>query len=158
MPLEIERKFLVKSDAWRGAGTARPIRQGYLSTDDATTVRVRVDGAAGFITIKAERGGPTRAEYEYAIPLAHAEEMLLLCQRPLVEKTRHDIRFEGQLWQVDEFAGDNAGLVLAEAELTHAQQRLILPPWIGPEVTQDLRYRSSYLARHPFASWRTAAA
>jgi adenylate cyclase len=158
MPLEIERKFLVTSDAWRGAGTAHAIRQGYLTTSDITTVRIRIDGPRAYITVKGECGGPTRSEYEYEIPLAHADEMLRLCHKPLIEKTRHDIPFEGQLWQVDVFTGDNDGLVLAEAELTHPHQHLVLPPWIGLEVTRDVRYRNSYLARHPFSAWRTAAA
>lgn len=161
MPLEIERKFLVKDEGWRGSWTAHPIRQGYLTSSDSVTVRIRTDGPAASITVKGE--GPAgsasvRSEYEYAIPSSHADEMLLLCRRPLIEKIRHDVPFEGQIWQVDEFGGENAGLVLAEAELSHPHQRLLLPPWIGLEVTSDLRYRNSYLARHPFASWRTAAA
>src|ERR1700733_3898719 len=143
MPFEIERKFLVKNDDWRGRWTLHPIRQGYLTTGDAATVRVRIDRARAFITVKGECGGPGRAEYGYETPPAHADEMLRLCQRPLIEKTRHDVRFEGQLWQVDVFTGDNHGLVLAEAELSHPHQRLVLPPWVGPEVTQDVRYRNS---------------
>jgi CYTH domain-containing protein len=158
MPLEIERKFLVRSDAWRGAWPGRAVRQGYLSSGDATTVRVRVIGAQAFITVKGECGGAVRSEYEYEIPPADAEEMLRLCRRPLVEKVRYDIPVDGQLWQVDEFDGDNAGLVLAEAELSHPEQALALPPWVGLEVTRDVRYRNSYLARHPFATWRTEAA
>src|ERR1700722_7577907 len=159
MPLEIERKFLVTNDGWRrGAEASHAIRQGYLTTGDITTVRIRIDGFKAYITVKGECGGPTRLEYEYEIPAAHADEMLRLCQKPLIEKTRYDIPFDGQLWQVDEFSGDNHGLVLAEAELTHPHQRLALPPWIGLEVTPDVRYRNSYLARHPFTSWRTAAA
>jgi CYTH domain-containing protein len=157
MPLEIERKFLVATDGWRGAWPTHAIRQGYLTTSDATTVRIRIDGPKAFITVKGDRGGPVRCEYEYEIPPAHADEMLRLCQGALIEKTRHDVRFEGQLWQVDVFSGDNEGLVLAEAELSQPRQHLALPPWIGPEVTQDLRYRSSHLARHPFAAWRSAA-
>ena len=157
MPLEIERKFLVANDGWRGDWPTHAIRQGYLTTGDTTTVRIRIDGPKAFITVKGECGGPVRSEYEYAIPLAHADEMLGLCQRPLIEKLRYDVRFDGQLWQVDVFTGDNAGLVLAEAELSHPQQRLVLPPWTGLEVTDDVRYRNSYLARHPFGAWRTAA-
>jgi CYTH domain-containing protein len=158
MPLEIERKFLVRDDAWRGPWPGRAVRQGYLTSGDATTVRIRVIGAQAFITVKGEAGGAARAEYEYEIPQPHAEEMLRLCRRPLIEKVRYDIPIDGQLWQVDEFDGDNAGLVLAEAELSHPEQRLALPPWVGREVTQDVRYRNSYLARHPFATWHTEAA
>jgi CYTH domain-containing protein len=166
MPLEIERKFLVTGDGWRGRWTAHPIRQGYLTTGDDVTVRIRIDGSHAFITVKGDgkAGGKAaasqavRAEYEYEIPLEHAAEMLLLCTGPLIEKQRFDVRIDGQLWQVDEFSGDNAGLVLAEAELTDPHQPLALPPWIGLEVTADLRYRNSYLARHPFTTWRPAAA
>jgi len=166
MPLEIERKFLVKDEGWRGSWTAHPIRQGYLTTGDSLTVRIRVDGPAAFLTVKgAGKGpgdgkgvGPVRAEYQYEIPLDHAAEMLALCTGPVIEKTRYDVPVDGQLWQVDEFAGANAGLVLAEAELTVAHQHLVLPPWIGLEVTGDVRYRNSYLARHPYTTWRTAAA
>jgi adenylate cyclase len=158
MPLEIERKFLVKNEGWRGRWIAHPIRQGYLTTSDSLTVRIRVDGPAAYLTVKGEGAGPVRAEYQYEIPPDHAAEMLLLCTGPLIEKTRYDVPVDGQLWQVDEFAGANAGLVLAEAELTAPHQHLALPPWIGLEVTGDVRYRNSYLARHPFTTWRTAAA
>ena len=158
MPLEIERKFLVRNEGWRGSWRAQPIRQGYLSSADATTVRIRILGARAFLTVKGECGGAVRSEYEYEVPVAHGEEMLRLCRRPPIEKLRHDIPIDGQLWQVDEFRGANAGLVMAEAELSDPRQPLALPPWIGLEVTEDVRYRNSYLARHPFASWRTEAA
>ena len=158
MPLEIERKFLVSNEDWRGPWPQVEIRQGYLTASDATTVRVRLRGDAAFLTVKGECGGPVRAEYEYAIPVAHATEMLRLCQPPLVEKVRHLIPVDGLIWEVDEFRGDNAGLVLAEIELREAGQPVTLPAWIGREVTDDVRYRNSYLARHPFRSWRAAAA
>ena len=159
MPLEIERKFLVEGEAWRGAWPVQPIRQGYLTTGDATTVRVRIAGERAYLTIKSARGGPTtRAEYEYEIPLVHAAEMLPLCHQPVIEKRRHAVPFDGRVWQIDEFAGANAGLVLAEIELDRPDRRLTLPPWAGPEVTADLRYRNSYLARHPYTTWRTVAA
>ena len=158
MPLEIERKFLVSSEDWRGEWPSFAIRQGYLTTGDATTVRVRVCGAAAFLTVKGEGGGAVRSEYEYEIPVADATEMLLLCQPPLIEKVRYRIPIADVVWEVDEFAGENAGLVLAEVELTHPRQPIELPPWVGREVTTDMCYRNSYLARHPFRTWRAAAA
>ena len=158
MPLEIERKFLVSNEDWRGDWPHVAIRQGYLTTGDATTVRVRVSGATAFLTVKGEGGGAVRAEYEYAIPVADATEMLLMCQPPLIEKVRYRIPVADLVWEVDEFGGENAGLVLAEVELTHPQQPVELPTWVGREVTSDVRYRNSYLARHPFRLWRAAAA
>ena len=158
MPLEIERKFLVSGDDWRGDWPHVVIRQGYLTTGDATTVRVRVFGDTGFLTVKGECGGAVRAEYEYKVPVEHAGEMLLLCQPPLIEKVRYRVPVGDLIWEVDEFGGDNAGLVLAEVELSRPDQPIAPPPWIGREVTDDVRYRNSYLARHPFRSWRAAAA
>jgi adenylate cyclase len=157
MPFEIERKFLISGNGWRGAWPSRPIRQGYLTSHDATTVRVRLIGSAAFLTVKAECGGAVRLEYEYEIPVAHAVEMLQLCRRPLVEKVRYEIPFAGQVWEVDEFLGENAGLLVAEIELAHPDVQPSLPPWIGREITDDVRYRNSHLARHPFRTWRSAA-
>lgn len=158
MPLEIERKFLVTDDGWRGAWPHTAIRQGYLTTDDTTTVRVRVDGARATLTVKGEGAGAVRAEYEYAVPVEHGREMLALCKPPLIEKVRHRVPYGGLMWEVDVFAGDNAGLVVAEVELSAPDQPVTLPPWVGREVTDDVRYRNSYLARHPFRGWRSAAA
>jgi len=157
MPLEIERKFLVKDETWQGPWRVWPIRQGYLTSADATTVRVRVSGPKGYLTVKHDRGGPVRAEYEYEVPVADADEMLRLCAQPLIEKLRHHVPFDGRTWEVDVFGGANAGLVLAEIEFDRLPQRLALPPWVGREVTDDARYRNAYLARHPFTTWRTAA-
>jgi CYTH domain-containing protein len=159
MPLEIERKFLVKDETWRGPWRVWPIRQGYLTTAvDTTTVRIRAFGSTGYLTVKSDRGGPVRAEYEYEIPIADADEMLRLCAQPLIEKVRHHVPFDGRIWEVDVFGGANAGLVLAEIEFDRPHQRVALPPWAGREVTDDMRYRNAYLARHPFATWRTVAA
>jgi CYTH domain-containing protein len=158
MPLEIERKFLVSDDGWRGEWPQSTIRQGYLTTDDATTVRVRIDGVRASLTVKGECAGAVRSEYEYPIPVEHAREMLQLCRPPLIEKVRHRVAFGGLTWEIDVFAGDNAGLVVAEVELAHAEQPVEMPPWIGREVTDDVHYRNSYLARHPFRGWRPAAA
>jgi CYTH domain-containing protein len=154
MPQEIERKFLVASDAWRSGAAGKRYRQGYLSTDPARTVRVRVAGDAGFLTVKGSSTGAARAEYEYPIPVAHAEEMLdALCLRPLVEKTRYRIPFGGLTWEVDEFAGDNAGLVVAEVEIEAENQAVALPPWVGREVTGDGRYANASLVARPYCTW-----
>jgi adenylate cyclase len=153
MAEEIERKYLVEGAGWRsGPGTL--YRQGYLCSDQARTVRVRVAGDRGFLTIKGETRGISRPEFEYAIPLADAEAMLEgLCARPLVEKTRHVVEHAGHTWEVDEFHGENAGLILAEVELSNADEVPALPPWVGAEVSSDPRYFNANLAKRPFRSW-----
>ncbi len=154
MAKEIERKFLVKGDSWRGLGSGKRYRQGYLSTVKERTVRVRTAGEQGFITVKGISVGASRSEYEYEIPTADANEMLdRLCERPLVEKTRYRIPFGGLTWEVDEFGGDNRGLVTAEVELHSETQEVSLPDWIGQEVTGDPRYFNSNLVAHPFSKW-----
>ena len=152
MPTEIERKFLVTGTAWRTPDGQRLV-QGYLNRDKARTVRVRVAGPLGFLTIKGVTTGATRAEFEYPIPLDEAEALLALCDGPLIEKIRHRVAVGGLLWEVDEFLGDNAGLVVAEVELTHEDQVFERPPWVGEEVTADSRYFNSALASHPFSRW-----
>jgi adenylate cyclase len=153
MALEIERKFLVRSDDWRSLATGVRYCQGYLAVGK-TTVRVRVAGEQAYLTIKGPTAEFTRSEYEYAIPLADAVEMLhTLCQRPLIDKQRYKIEWEGLLWEVDEFGGENQGLLVAEVELTDANQTVALPPWIGQEVTGDPRYYNSNLVQHPFSQW-----
>lgn len=150
MAVEVERKFLVTSQAWREGAQACAIRQGYLCLGDETTVRIRVAGPTAFITVKSKTEGISRAEYEYQIPLADAEAMLRdLCARPLIEKTRYSLTYAGKLWTVDVFGGDNAGLVVAEVELEHPDEPLSLPPWVGTEVTADPRYRNSSLVSAP---------
>ena len=154
MAQEIERKFLVAGDAWRDLAEGVVYRQGYLSTDSDRTVRVRTVGAKGTLTVKGITVGATRTEYEYEIPVADADAMLdALCIRPLIEKTRHKIPFDGLVWEVDVFAGDNVGLVVAEVELSHEDQEFELPDWIGEEVTHDPRYYNANLIAHPFNTW-----
>lgn len=154
MAAEIERKFLVKDDSWRGLGEGSHYRQGYLSTQPDRTVRVRVAAGKGFLTIKGRTVGATRAEYEYAIPLQDADAMLdELCERPLIEKTRYRIGYQGQIWEVDEFEGENAGLVVAEVELATADQVVALPDWVGEEVTTDPRYYNANLIANPYSRW-----
>lgn len=156
MAQEIERKFLVNDESWRGAaGTL--YRQGYLSTDPERTVRVRLEGSRGVLTIKGPTRGLARAEFEYPIPAAEAAALLdSLCLRPLIEKTRYRIDFAGHTWEIDEFAGDNAGLVLAEVELASAGEAVELPPWAGKDVSDDPRYYNANLVHHPFRSWSSA--
>ncbi len=154
MAQEIERKFLVSSDAWRELASGTNYRQGYLSTVKERTVRVRTIDDKGYLTIKGITVGATRAEYEYEIPADEANELLdNLCERPLIEKTRYKISHGGLTWEVDEFAGDNQGLIVAEVELTAEDQEVALPDWAGEEVTGDPRYFNSNLIANPYSTW-----
>lgn len=156
MGVEIERKFLLASDAWRLLGQPVLLRQGYLCSDPARTVRVRIEGDQGRLTIKSKSVGATRGEWEYPIPLQEAQELLdRLCERPLVEKYRRRIGHAGFTWEVDEFLGENAGLVVAEIELPAEDTVFDKPDWIGPEVTGDRRYYNSSLIRSPYSTWTT---
>ena len=152
MGIEIERKFLVVGDAWRQApGTA--YAQGYLNRDKQRTVRVRVVEDAAWLTVKGASVGATRAEFEYPIPVADARELLALCDGPLVRKTRRVLVHAGATWEIDEFEGDNAGLVVAEIELASEETHFEPPPWLGAEVTHDARYFNSNLAAAPYSTW-----
>lgn len=156
MGIEIERKFLVTDVSAAAAWRAAPglvYRQGYLNRDKHRTVRVRVAGDAATLTIKGISVGSTRAEFEYTIPLDDARALLDLCDGPLVEKTRHVLVHHGTTWEVDDFAGDNMGLVVAEVELQSEAQTFAKPDWLGEEVTHDARYFNSNLASQPFAGW-----
>ena len=154
MSQEIERKFLVRGEDWRVTGTGTPYRQGYLSTSPERSVRIRLARDKGTLTIKGITVGATRAEYEYEIPAGEACEMLdNLCERPLIEKTRYRVEHQGLTWEVDEFDGDNAGLVIAEVELDEEGQVIMLPGWVGKEVTGDPRYYNASLIADPYTSW-----
>lgn len=154
MNIEIERKFLLAGDAWRVGATGVLYRQGYLCTDPQRTVRVRIGGGQGILAIKGRGDGLARPEFEYPIPLQEAEQLLdELCLHPLVEKNRYLVPHAGLTWEIDEFLGANAGLLIAEVELERADQDVPLPPWIGAEVTDDPRYYNAWLARHPFTTW-----
>jgi len=158
MGVEIERKFLVGGDAWRTLGQATLLRQGYLSTDAARTVRVRIDGEQAFLTIKGKSVGASRGEWEYPIPVNEAAELLDgLCQQPLVEKVRRRIAIGPHTWEVDEFLGANAGLVVAEIELASEDEAFEKPDWLGREVTGDVRYFNSNLIRQPYSQWKDPA-
>ncbi|MFZ2960952.1 MAG: CYTH domain-containing protein [Candidatus Ozemobacteraceae bacterium] len=154
MGKEIECKFLVKSEAWRELAKGSSYRQGYLSTVKERTVRIRTVDNAGFLTIKGVAAGATRAEYEYKIPAADAHEMLTnLCEQPLVEKTRYKIPQGDLTWEIDEFSGENKGLIVAEIELKEEGQKFGKPDWIGEEVTGDPKYFNSNLSKIPFTKW-----
>ena len=156
MAIEIERKFLVVGDAWKQAPGV-PYAQGYLNRDKRRTVRVRVVEGRAWLTVKGANAGATRAEFEYPIPLADAEQLLALCDGPLVRKLRRVIVHEGSTWEVDEFEGDNAGLVVAEIELRSEDQPFAAPAWLGAEVTHDPRYFNSSLAAAPYSTWKPSA-
>lgn len=153
MGKEIERKYLVRGDAWRALAAGVRYRQGYLSTVKERTVRVRTVGERGYLTVKGITVGATRKEFEYEIPAADAASLLELCEQPLVEKVRYKIPIGGLTWEVDEFEGVNRGLIVAECELASEDQRVELPAWIGEEVTGDPRYFNSNLIAHPFTTW-----
>lgn len=153
MAAEIERKFLVK-EGWRPQANGVRIAQGYLSTVPERTVRVRIKGEKGYLTVKGRNAGIRRAEYEYEIPLADAEAMLALCEQPLIEKRRYLVPYEGYTWEVDVFAGANEGLVVAEIELPAEDAAFAKPDWAGAEVSGDARYYNSSLIRHPYREWK----
>lgn len=154
MAQEIERKFLVTDDRWRGAasGQAR-YRQGYLANSSTCSVRVRVSDDEAHLNIKSATLDIVRSEYEYAIPLAEGEELLALCEDALVEKRRYFVEYGGLTWEIDVFEGENEGLVVAEIELERVDQEFARPTWLGEEVSQDARYYNVYLARHPYRRW-----
>jgi CYTH domain-containing protein len=154
MAKEIERKFLVKGETWRELASGEVYRQGYLSTGKEHTVRARVIGTEAYLTIKGPNKGAARLEYEYEIPLQDAEELLAeLCEHPPIEKTRYKISFGGLVWEVDEFSGENEGLIIAEVELSDEEQEIKLPEWIGEEVTGDPRYLNANLVKFPYRRW-----
>lgn len=152
MATEIERKFLLASDGWRDQiGQSTRIAQGYLATDP--TVRVRIKGETGFLTIKGKSlDGISRSEFEYPIPVADALELLKLCPKVL-DKTRHLVEFAGFTWEIDEFHGENAGLIVAELELPAVETPYSRPDWLGEEVTGDVRYYNSRLSQNPYCRW-----
>jgi len=151
---EIERKFLVTGDAWRETAKSTRYRQGFLSTEPERTVRVRLAGSRGTITVKGKNVGARRAEFEYEIPAADAERMLdTLCKRPLIEKVRYTLAVGSHTWEIDVFEGENAGLVVAEIELGSEDEAFDEPEWVGEEVTDDPRYFNSNLVANPYRHW-----
>lgn len=152
MPLEIERKFLVKGNGWK-TNNGKPYVQGYLNLDPQRTVRVRIAGGRAFLCVKGPTRKATRAEYEYKIPLDDAKALLKMCEGSLIQKIRHTVDYMGMKWEIDEFTGENAGLIIAEIELESEDQVFDKPPWLGSEVTDDPRYFNSSLATRPFGAW-----
>ena len=156
MPLEIERKFLVKDESFKALShNATRIAQGYMQTQPGITVRFRIRGEKGYITIKgpSDEGGLARYEWEKEISLKDAEDLLKLCCGGMIEKTRYLVDFDGHTFEVDEFHGDNEGLVMAEVEMSSVDEDVTLPEWIGEEVTGDKRYYNKYMSVHPFKTW-----
>lgn len=155
MPIEIERKFLVSDEGWRNqAGPGVRLMQGYLVSRPELSVRARLEGEQGRLTIKGAARGISRSEFEYAIPAADARAMLSeLAETGLIDKTRYRVREGAHTWEVDVFAGDNAGLVLAELELQSPDEAFERPCWLGAEVSDDPRYLNANLARRPFKDW-----
>ena len=155
MTIEIERKFLVKDDSWKSLASGKSYRQGYILTQDkVTTIRVRTMGNQAYLTIKSKTQGMSRHEFEYPIPIADAQIILdNLCHRPLIEKIRYKIPVGNLVWEVDEFKGENQGLILAEVELQAETQAIEFPNWVGEEVTHDPKYYNVNLAKTPYQSW-----
>lgn len=154
MAQEIERKFLVAGDAWRGQVVrSTRYRQAYLGPCETASVRVRIAGDAATLNIKSADLGVRRLEFEYEIPLTDARELLGLATGHVVEKTRHIVACGDHRWEVDEFAGDNEGLIVAEIELSHEDEDFGRPPWLGREVSDEARYYNVALAERPFAEW-----
>ena len=155
MPTEIERKYLVTGDSWRqdaGAGVA--IVQGYLGSNEKSSIRIRIDGESAHLNIKSRTIGIRRSEFDYPIPVDEATELLqTLCDQPLIKKNRYPVQYQGHLWEVDVFAGDNAGLIVAEIELSAPEQSFRLPAWAGREVSDDPRYYNTCLVSHPYKDW-----
>jgi len=157
MPTEIERKFLVRGTDWRQGVPVR-LCQGYLNRDKERTVRIRIAGCRAYLTIKGLTQGASRPEFEYEIPLKDAEALLTLCDRPPLEKNRYTVQHRGATWEIDEFLGANAGLVIAEIELKDERQGFERPSWLSTEVTADSRYFNSNLIAAPYETWRHASA
>lgn len=155
MGTEIERKFLVKNGSYKKLSHGVYYKQGYLSTEKEKTIRVRIYDNKGFITIKGKTNGISRLEYEYKIPPKDAEEILnFLCGKLIIEKYRYHYKYQGFLWEIDEFLGDNEGLVVAEIELPDENQEFCKPGWIGKEVTQVRRYSNASLVKNPYKNWK----
>lgn len=155
--IEIERKFLVLIDAYKNeAVNHKRIAQGYLNSNPERTVRVRTKGDQGFLTIKGKsnESGTSRMEWEKEISVADAEQLLALCEKGCIDKIRYEVKAGNHIFEVDEFFGDNAGLVIAEVELSDENESFEKPNWLGEEVTGDERYYNAYLSNNPYAAWK----
>ncbi|NOQ34668.1 MAG: CYTH domain-containing protein [Methylococcaceae bacterium] len=156
MAIEIEHKFLLANDDWREqVSHSSHYKQGYLTSDAHSSVRVRIANDKAWLNIKSATIGTQRQEYEYPIPPTDADEILsTLCHKPLVEKVRHFVTYEKHLWEIDEFSGDNEGLIVAEIELSAIGEDFSKPSWLGLEVTEDVRYYNNMLSKQPYSSWK----
>ena len=154
MHIEIERKFLVTDLSWKSGASSYTCKQGYIHSEPGKTIRVRRTDNTAYLTIKSIRNSLARNDVEYEIRAQDAELLLdQLCAKPLIEKTRHLVEFEGFTWEVDEFYGENTGLIIAEIELQDESQSFPRPPWLGTEVTGDPRYYNAALQKKPYSSW-----
>lgn len=154
MNIEIERKFLLKNSLWKEGVNGVRYKQAYLNEKGDNTVRVRIEGDKAKLTIKSKANNISRMEFEYDIPMEDAEKLFLIAKTSAVEKNRYKIMYEGNCWEVDEFLGDNEGLVVAEIELESETQIFAKPAWIGEEVSGDSRYTNANLARNPYKNWK----
>ncbi len=156
MPKEIERKFLIRSDDFKSDFLSKKnIKQGFLSLEKERIVRVRISEDKAQLTIKGENIGPVRREYEYNIPVSDANELLkYLCVNGIIEKYRYELDYKGMIWYVDEFIGNNKGLVIAEIEFEETDQFFEKPPWIGKEVTGEVKYYNAMLIKNPYSNWQ----
>lgn len=155
--LEIERKFLVNSDQFKTLAFAKNhIAQGYLNSHPERTVRIRIKGESGFLTIKGKgnESGVSRFEWETEIPLMEARHLIQLCEKGVIDKIRYEVRSGNHVFEVDEFFGDNEGLVIAEVELKSEDEAFEKPDWLGSEVTNDQRYYNAFLSQHPYKTWK----
>ena len=155
MGIEIERKYLIANDSWQeNADEGIQMIQGYMSSNDKSSVRIRVNGEIANLNIKSKTIGAQRSEFDYLIPVAEAMEMLeTLCNKPFIKKTRYHVKFQDHTWEIDVFAGENQGLIVAELELNSVDENFVLPGWIGKEVTDDPRYYNICLVSHPYKDW-----
>ncbi len=153
MPLEIERKFLVTSNAYKSGAKPVEITQAYLTIQDNLAIRVRIEEHHASIAIKSKISERVNREYEYNIPLDEARSLMNLSEHASINKTRHLVDYKNHTWEVDEFHGENEGLIVAEIELDHENEKFEKPPWLGEEVTADYRYLNSNLAKRPFNQW-----
>jgi len=155
MGTEIERKFLVCNDSWKGGPEGKLFRQGYICNKIEASVRVRISGQKSFLTIKGQSHGMQRAEFEFPIPLDDATALLdSLCEKPIIEKTRYLIEHDGNTWELDVFHGENDGLIMAEIELPSEDAQFSRPGWAGEEVTDDTRYYNVNLVANPYSKWK----
>ncbi|MDQ7090572.1 MAG: CYTH domain-containing protein [Methylococcales bacterium] len=155
MAIEIEHKFLLANDTWRKQVTHSVYyKQGYLNSDQQSSVRVRIADDKAWLNLKSATIGTQRQEYEYEIPMTDANEIIdSLCRKPLIEKTRHFVPIEQHLWEIDEFVQDNQGLIVAEIELSVVGEAFHCPDWLGQEVTDDVRYYNNNLSQQPYSTW-----